>query len=70
MIVRYTPDPVRVERMSTAELRESFLIDTLFASDRISMVYSDADRAIVGSAVPTARALVLEVAPELRAESF
>lgn len=70
MIVRYTPDPVRVERMSTAELRESFLIDTLFASDRISMVYSDADRAIVGSAVPTARALVLEAAPELRAESF
>jgi 4-deoxy-L-threo-5-hexosulose-uronate ketol-isomerase len=70
MIVRYTPDPVRLERMTTAEIRESFLVDTLFAPDRIAMVYSDADRALVGSAVPATRALSLESAPELRAETF
>jgi 4-deoxy-L-threo-5-hexosulose-uronate ketol-isomerase len=70
MNVRYTADPVRFERMSTEEVRESFLVDTLFAEDRISMVYSNADRAIVGSAVPATQTLTLESAPELRAETF
>jgi 4-deoxy-L-threo-5-hexosulose-uronate ketol-isomerase len=70
MNVRYTADPVRFESMSTEEVRKSFLVDTLFAVDSISMVYSDVDRAIVGSAVPATRALSLESAPELRAETF
>jgi len=70
MKVRNTADPVRFDRMSTDEIRESFLVDTLFSDDRISMVYSDADRAIVGSAVPATTTLTLESAPELRAETF
>ena len=70
MKVLYTADPVRFDRMSTEEVRESFLVDTLFPADRISMVYSHADRAIVGSAVPATRTLSLESAPELRAETF
>ena len=70
MKVRYTADPVRFERMSTAEIRESFLVDTLFPEDGISMVYSNADRAIVGSAVPATKTLTLESAAELRAETF
>lgn len=70
MNVRYAPDPVRFERMSTEEIRESFLIDTLFGEDSISMVYSDRDRAIVGSAVPASKTLSLGSAPELRAETF
>jgi len=70
MDVRYTADPVRFDRMTTAEVRESFLVDTLFAADRISMVYSSADRAIVGSAVPASAPLTLESAPELRADTF
>ena len=70
MEIRYTADPVRFDRMSTEEIRESFLVDTLFREDRISMVYCNADRAIVGSAVPATRTLSLESAPELRAETF
>ena len=70
MNVRYTADPVRFDRMSTEEIRETFLVDTLFPRDRIFMVYSDADRAIVGSAVPATKTLSLESAPELRAETF
>ncbi|QQR75303.1 MAG: 5-dehydro-4-deoxy-D-glucuronate isomerase [Holophagales bacterium] len=70
MNVRTTPDPVRLEQMSTTEIRQSFLVDTLFEPDRLCMVYSDADRAIVGSAVPATKALTLESAPELRAETF
>ena len=70
MDVRYTADPVRFDRMSTEEVRESFLVDTLFAEDRISMVYCDVDRAILGSAVPAKKPLSLESAPELAAETF
>jgi 4-deoxy-L-threo-5-hexosulose-uronate ketol-isomerase len=70
MDVRYSADPVRFDRMTTDEVRESFLVDSLFTEDTISMVYSDADRAIVGSAVPATRTLSLESAPELRAETF
>ncbi len=70
MNVRSTPDPIRFERMSTEEVRQSFLIDTLFAADGIAMVYSDLDRAIVGSAVPATKPLSLGSAPELRAATF
>jgi 4-deoxy-L-threo-5-hexosulose-uronate ketol-isomerase len=70
MKVRHTADPVRFERMSSEEIRESFLVETLFAEDSIAMIYSDADRAIVGSAVPATRTLALASAPELRAETF
>jgi 4-deoxy-L-threo-5-hexosulose-uronate ketol-isomerase len=70
MDVRCIADPVRVNRMTTEELRESFLVESLFTADTISMLYTDADRAIVGSAVPATRSLTLESAPELRAETF
>lgn len=70
MDVRYTADPVRFTRMTTDEVRGSFLVDTLFSRDAIRMVYSDVDRAIVGSAVPASRPLSLESAPELRAATF
>ena len=70
MDVRHLPDPIHFERLSTEEIRESFLVDTLFAADRISMVYTHADRAVVGSAVPATTTLSLEPPPELRAETF
>lgn len=70
MKVRRTADAVRYERLSAEELRESFLVDTLFSADRISLEYSNEDRAIVGSAVPATGPLSLESAPELRAETF
>jgi 4-deoxy-L-threo-5-hexosulose-uronate ketol-isomerase len=70
MDVRYLADPVRFERMSGAEIRESFLVESLFAEDRISLVYCDADRAVVGSAVPAGGRLSLQAVPELRADTF
>ena len=70
MKVRYSPDPVRFCRMTTQEVRENFLIESLFGPDEIEMVYSDVDRAIVGSAVPVKNALALTSADELRADYF
>jgi 4-deoxy-L-threo-5-hexosulose-uronate ketol-isomerase len=46
--------------MTTGELRSAFLLEGLFVPGRVSMVYCDADRAIVGGAVPLGEALPLE----------
>ena len=70
MEVRYSPDPVRFSRMTTREVRENFLVDSLFQPDSIEMVYTDVDRAILGSAVPADQSLTLTSADELRAEFF
>lgn len=70
MIVRYAADAVRLRRMTTAEVRETFLIDNLFTPGTIELVYCDVDRAIVGSAMPAGKPLALEAADQLRAEYF
>jgi 4-deoxy-L-threo-5-hexosulose-uronate ketol-isomerase len=63
-------DAVRYPRMTTAELRETFLIEDAFRHGEIALTYIDLDRAVIGGAVPTTTALTLETHPELRAEFF
>jgi 4-deoxy-L-threo-5-hexosulose-uronate ketol-isomerase len=63
-------DPVRYARMTSAELRETFLLEGTFTPGQIDLAYVDLDRTVIGSAVPTAGALTLETQPELRAEYF
>ena len=59
MEVRYSPDPIGIKRMTTGELRKTFLIDSLFNPNKVEMVYSDIDRSITGSAVPLDKPLKL-----------
>ena len=70
MEVRHSPDPTHFCRMTTQDVRNAFLIESLFQPDSIEMVYSDADRVIVASAVPASRTLTLTSADELRADYF
>jgi 4-deoxy-L-threo-5-hexosulose-uronate ketol-isomerase len=70
MEVRYAPDPHRFERMNTTEVRASFLVDDLFVPGELRLLYSDIDRLVIGSAVPTATPLLLEAGPELAADYF
>lgn len=63
-------DPIRYARMTSAERRETFLLANLFTPATIDFTYTDLDRAVVGSAVPTTTALALPNPPELRAEYF
>lgn len=71
MDIRYTTDPVSIQRMTTTELRELYLIYSLFTPDIIPMVYSDIDRSITGSAVPKKSPLkLLSSKKELAAEYF
>ncbi|MEG8947475.1 5-dehydro-4-deoxy-D-glucuronate isomerase [Rosettibacter firmus] len=71
MEVRYSPDQNGFKRMTTEELRKTFLIENLFQADEIPMVYSDIDRSITGSAVPKTRSLKLTATKkEMAAEYF
>lgn len=70
MDVRYAADPLRFPGMTTAELRDSFLVEFLFRPEAIRTVYMDLDRAIVGSAVPQGQPLILNGADALDADYF
>jgi 4-deoxy-L-threo-5-hexosulose-uronate ketol-isomerase len=63
-------DPVRYPYMTTAQLRETFLIDSLYRPGEFHSVYVDLDRTIVGIAAPTSKALALPADADLRAEYF
>ena len=71
MEVRYSPNFEGFKKLDTSGLRNEFLVDKLFEPGKIYLVYSDVDRAIVGSAVPTDKALKLEASKkEMSADYF
>jgi len=63
-------DPVRYPRMTTEEIRASFLVDGLCEAGQIHVSYVDLDRTVLGFAAPVDAALTLPTYPELRAEYF
>jgi 4-deoxy-L-threo-5-hexosulose-uronate ketol-isomerase len=70
MQIRYSPRNSDYSRLTTGELRAAFLVESLFTPGEVGLVYSDADRAIIGSAVPTTSPLNLVADAELRAAFF
>jgi len=66
----FTADRDRYRRMTTSELRESYMVDSLFVPGEITLCYTDVDRAIVGSAVPLGDAQTLPVHKELASDFF
>jgi 4-deoxy-L-threo-5-hexosulose-uronate ketol-isomerase len=63
-------DSIRYRRMTTEELRQTFLIDDLFRPGQIGLTYVDLDRAVIGSAVPTGEPLSLPTDEALKASYF
>lgn len=63
-------DPERYPTMTTAQLRETFLMDTLYKPDEIRLGYVDLDRAVVGMAAPLANPIALQNDEMLRAKYF
>jgi 4-deoxy-L-threo-5-hexosulose-uronate ketol-isomerase len=71
MEVRFLPNDNSYERMTTQELRSEFVIEKIFVPNKITQVYCDADRAIIGGAAPTAKPLkLLATKKEMAAEYF
>ena len=69
MELRTAASPKDVKMYTTERLREEFLIDDLFHTGEIKLVYSHIDRIITGSAVPV-EPIALTAGEELRAEYF
>jgi 4-deoxy-L-threo-5-hexosulose-uronate ketol-isomerase len=64
------PDAVRTAALNTADLRSNFLLENLFVPGEIHLAYADADRAVIGGAVPTTKPLALGTDDSLRSEYF
>lgn len=70
MRTRLLSDPIRYPRMTTGELRETFLIDSLLHLGTIQLIYVDIDRTIVGMVTPLSDALILPADDALKATYF
>ena len=70
MQTRLSPGQTQYPTLTTDQLRAAFLVESLFPPGRVELVYTDNDRAIVGSAVPTSSPLELTADAELRAACF
>lgn len=70
MHVRYATSPNEVRQFNTAQLRENFLIESLFTPDAPSLVYSHYDRMIVGGVMPVDGPVSLPTYDELKSTYF
>jgi len=67
---RYAHHPNDVKKYTTEELRQHFLIPTLFVKDEINLTYTMYDRFIAGGALPVDKPLQLNAIDELKANYF
>jgi len=70
MQIRFQNSPKEVKGMTTEELREHYLCESLMQDDAISYVYSHHDRMITGGAKPVQQSLLLRTHDELKADYF
>ena len=68
--LRYAAHPDDARHYDTERLRRDFLIERLFVTDEVQMVYSMYDRMVVGGAMPVGEVLPLEAIDPLRAPYF
>ncbi|WP_027377873.1 5-dehydro-4-deoxy-D-glucuronate isomerase [Kaistella palustris] len=67
---RYAHHPEDAKNYDTQRIRKEFLLDSLFNSKEINLVYSMYDRLIVGGAMPGKQELKLKTIPYLKSENF
>ena len=67
---RYAVGPNEVKGYDTQQLRDEFLVDKLMQENTIYWLYTHYERFMVGSAVPTTKALKLETVDNLKAAYF
>ena len=67
---RYASSPQGVKNYDTSQLRNEFLIENLFQSDKLNLVYSHYDRFITGGVIPASKAIELKTIDPLKALYF
>jgi 4-deoxy-L-threo-5-hexosulose-uronate ketol-isomerase len=68
MSMHYVPDKERMLTMSSAELKDSFVMSDLFRDGEQVFVVADLDRVILGGVVPTTGPITLQTPPETTTE--
>ena len=67
---RYANSPNEVKGMDTAQLRQNFLIETLFVADQFHWVLSFFDRYLTGGVMPVDGPVTLTTPDQLKAAYF
>lgn len=70
MNTRLMADPLRYRTMTSAQLRETFLIGDLYQPGKLLLTYVDLDRVVAGFAAPLNSPIVLHADENLRANYF
>jgi 4-deoxy-L-threo-5-hexosulose-uronate ketol-isomerase len=68
--IRHSTNPADAKHYDTARLRQQYLIESLFQSDKVTMVYAHDDRMVIGGALPIKETLTLEASDILKTEYF
>ncbi len=67
---RYSIHPTQIPGMTTADLRDTFLVPDVFVPGDVSLTYTHHDRIVLGGAVPAGKVLALGGYPEIRSDYF
>jgi len=67
---RYSNHPEDVKYYTTEELRDHFLIESVFEADVVNLTYSHNDRIIAGGIMPVKETLTLTGGKDLGADTF
>lgn len=68
--IRYAHHPEDVKGYDTETLRRHFLVERVFVTGELSLVYTHVDRVVFGGAVPTSQKLALEGGKEFGTPNF
>jgi 4-deoxy-L-threo-5-hexosulose-uronate ketol-isomerase len=67
---RFAVSPREAQQMNTQELRNNFLVETIFISDEIRFTLSHYDRFIIGGVMPITKTIELTNPSDLKAQYF
>lgn len=67
---RFAVSPREAQQMNTQELRNNFLIETVFSADEIRLTLSHYDRFIIGGVMPVTKKIELTNPSDLKAQYF
>jgi 4-deoxy-L-threo-5-hexosulose-uronate ketol-isomerase len=70
MQIRFESSRKEVSKMNTDALRENFLVDQIFETNKTRFVYSHYDRVIIGGVTPTTAPLHLPIFDALKSNFF
>ena len=68
--MRYGHHPEDVKHYDTETLRRHFLVEKVFVTGELTLVYTHVDRVVFGGAVPTSQPLALEGGKEFGTPNF